>query len=323
MNLVERYPSGRRVFKAESLDGNGHARLREEIEQLGTELLWGEPLEVVKDTVIQPNKGKKVRFRLSPESLPVPKVISSQTKKMFIRAHVRSRFAHIKQHIGVEFVDEVIQASERNKFVEKGIEVDLPVVNHGSRPVLYRAGVRPVHLFAVPPASRVVGEELDSMLGPGKPIDLFGDEGGNWFKYSETTAEGEVLQGIYLRVDRRNRVWIPDSDDIIDLPDFPSFFEARQWMQENLFKRIDDPVFPMPQNHIWVGDTMPMQLPDGIYGILDNTAYVDVGLPTFQPKGMQSESPLLEARSDTYRVEIQGPADWVLLRFARGQIVVG
>ena len=294
--------------------------LKKEIEAFGNVIWKGEPLSVVRSTLMPPQQPANIIFHISPGCFPQNGVISQEAFSLLAKPHTRSRWAHVALGTSREIVEQTASLLINHTLPPQGIDVKLRMVNHGSRPVRLEQGDKPFHFYVAPEKARIVGEELESIIGPedGKPIQPFGEEGEDWIRYYEELPHGErKLAGLYRRIDQDERYWIPGSQEPITLPNFPTFSEIRTWLYKHYFKRIDDREYPMPRNRLWIGKLTKMKIGNGIYAELDDNAFVYMGNGTFLRKGLQIASPLLEGRTDEHNVEVKGPANLVLVRFLR------
>lgn len=313
----------------EIVPGNGSngSKLEREIGKLGNELWRGDALVVASHTFLAAGETRKVAFMVTPENLPKKGFMSPDTKRAFLDVHIRSRYAHLALDVPEDFTEPLLSNG-----IGKGSLVKLDISNHGSRPIVLRQADQPLHLFVVPPGAEIKGDSLSAVFG--NDIQMFGKRGEDWEKYYELVRDsrGRVRQefrGVYLRInpDKNKRFWMPESDEPVALPAVSSYREARDLLfKEHFVKESDSPI---PQNQLWIGQLPQQKIAPGIYGILSRDAFIKINKQFVKiQNAFQTQSPLLEGRVTegeevAHHVEIKGGAEWVLLTYARGRVVVG
>lgn len=304
---------------SENLTHIENKNIQKELKGFGNTLWIGAPLTVLRDTLINPNNSENIPFTIAPDNIPFNGNISAETLRLALELHIRSRWAHVALDIGKELIGQVINGVGDKEIPKEGFGIMLRMVNHGSRPLLLQKEDRPFHFFITPNEARITGDELIDLMSTDNEDGIFpfGEEGNHWRKHYEKKNDGNFLfSGIYLRIDEKERYWIPDSSASIIIPNYPTFNDVRTFLFENYFKKSNDRDFIMPSNHLWIGKLLPLQIGKGKYAKLDNNAFVDINGKFFR-KGLQTHSPLLDGRTVSHHVEVKGPADWVLVNFIR------
>jgi len=294
-------------------DVESQIRNQKDFERFANVLWRGSALEIAQPTIV--HKTAKASFILESRHLPFDGDISPSVLSELL-IHIRSRYALV----GLDTpIDRVFKSHSKQSMPKNGEReiIELIMINHGARPVELPKGAKPFHFFLIPPASYIQGEELEEMVGneEGKAVYVQGSEGKDWSIDYETTQAGERLAtGLYLRIDPEERFWIPPSEDPIRLPDEEktTFQDVREFLLAYVFKKIDDPEFPMHRNGMWIGKGPHLTLDPDIYVKLNHQGYEQRN-GGFYKVGMQTHSPLLEGGRTKHHplVEIRGPANWV------------
>lgn len=290
--------------------------LKKDIERFGDALWKGPPFEVVNSLIIKAGEMIPVKFKLKAANLPFNGDVSYDLLGSLL-AHVRSRYAHLGVdvlNIG-ERVSDTIQNEDFPKSDRQAVPIEVVVANHGARPVEFAEGARPFHLFYVPPSAYISGEELESMVGneANKPVYIRGEEGTDWQMIKETAPTGEEQAiGIYLRINPKERYWIPPSNVPLRISEEGTFQRSREDVFTYVLKKIDDPQYPMLEDDFWIGKGPFLCLAPNLYMKLDHRAYA-LNNDSFEKVGMQINSPLLEGGRTRHVVdfEIKGKGHWV------------
>jgi hypothetical protein len=300
-----------------------------EVEQF-RDVLWRfNPVEVAERIILpaaDPIKGKSsftsVPFLLKSENLPFNGVVSQNILSK-LQVHVRSRYAHLGVDVlldtGVQLAEELKEKGVPTE--EKGIPVNITIVNHTARPITLPKGEKPFHFFYVPESAYVKGKELEEIVGntPEKLVRIAGSPRRQWNIDYQTTPSGKrQAEGIFLRIDPKERVWITPSTVSIEFPDYVGTFQHAREYLSRAFRPIHDSQDPMPANGLWIGRGPFLMLADGVYAKIDHDAYLQRGSEFF-PVGMQTHSPLLEGLRTQHfpHFELKGDADWVRVTIIR------
>lgn len=287
-------------------------RNQKDLERFGSTLWRGPALEVVESTIIH-NDVTRTSFILESKHLPfggdIPPSVLSQ-----LSIHMRSRYALVGLDVPVQNIFKLYKGA-RIPENRESVAIELPIINHCARPVELPKGAKPFHFFLVPPTAYIQGEELEAMIGneEEKAVCIQGYEEKNWKMDYKTSPTGERLAtGFYLKIDPEERFWIPHSDAPLRLTEEGSFREVREHLFENVFRKTDDPDYPMPEGALWIGKGPFMRLAHNLYVKLDHDAYAETN-GSYEKIGMQTHSPLLEGGRTNHfpHVEIIGPANWV------------
>lgn len=307
MSAEHLHPQERRIHEKTTV--------QEEIERFGDKLWRGPAIEVAeqsKSLFINAGETQDVEFRIKPASnLPFGGNISLEVL-LRLYENMRSRYAHVGLDV-VNVAQHIYDAFRRaglEKF-DRSFNAPIPVINHCERPLELEPNARLFHMYYYTEAAYIRGDELEDIVGneEDKPVYIKGKEGDDWIIKRETTPNGDLQAiGIFVKIDPNERFWIPPSDDPIKLSGEGSFREVREYLFENVFKKYDDPNFPMPKNALWIGKGPHMKLDSGIYAEIDHNVCIVNG-DKYDIVGMQTQSPLLEGERTNHQPHFELKAE--------------
>jgi len=136
-------------------------RNQKDLERFRNEIWRGPALELAESTII--DKTTKAYFILESKHLPFDGDISPDILSELI-IHIRSRYALVGLDVPVQNVFMLQRETIIHKNGESAI-LELSMINQSARPVELPKGAKPFHLFLVPPAAYIKGEELESIVG--------------------------------------------------------------------------------------------------------------------------------------------------------------
>ncbi len=272
-------------------------------------LYWIGPDISTKRKVIIDSNGLILPVTITPESLPSMFRKRPEYLKGF-GVSMRSRYAQLgldtyevlTQQIAIALVETGSQ--DMNGNVTKPFTVDVLVFNNSQRSVNLKEGSRIFRLFNKWERPLARGKEIVRLLESGQ-VELKGDFGKDWswsYAYSQEGNMQEII-GINVRIDDRNRRWIPP----LDHDDTPIEIDDKRKDYRNSIEEMFVEVPEREEKIFWVGETTPeIVLRPTVDAIIDKAVLPDIsGKINFNQMGVHAQSHLLEGGQTNWRVRVE------------------
>lgn len=248
---------------------------------------------------------------ITPDSLP-PMLRQRPEALRPFRASARSRYAQLGLDPYEALTQQIAHALERSRSqdifgnVTQSFVADVLVYNHGERPIHLREGAKPFRLYNRFDRPLAYGQNVVDLINSGQ-VQLEGERGKDWdYSYGGEKRVVGAINGINVRIDDKNRKWIP-----FDPNDTPIKLDENEGNSRRVFDDLSVEVPEREQNTLWVGETAPViVLQPHVDAIIDKTALPEIsGRIQWNQMGSQTESHLIEGGRTSWkvRVEIKSP----------------
>lgn len=260
----------------------------------------GSDLKLAHDITLRPGNQTTVTIGLTPDNLPKNNHLIGQT-----HMSTRSILMQLGVEVGSETPEIIHETIKNNKNGE--MQAVIPLANVGNRPVRIPEGMGVGSLFLWN-GKTIQNSELESYIDKGD-ITMTGEEGQDWKYYYD---KNRVLTGIQYRLDPDVKMYIPPSEDPIDMKYLSNRHDR---------PKIDKMLRPVPKTEEkidWITQTKSaVGLSPLVHALIEpnlNTPFFDaLHRNSLLLKGGDNWPIRLELFSST---EDNAVPEWILFRFA-------
>lgn len=278
---------------------------------------WIGPDIVMNEDVVISDMSS-VSVTIDPKSLP-PMFRQHPDLQVMIAPSMRSRYAQL----GLDFqglvdgwglVDGMLmnfiataltesKSEDPSGNIFKPFSASITIFNNGLRPVKLEEGARLFRFFNRFKRPIARGKEVVHLIESGQ-VKLNGEFGKDWsWCYAYDQGIPSFITGIHVRIDEKNRMWIPP-----DVSDVPVNINDQG---QDYRKSLDELLTEVPEREdltFWVGETAPeISLQPTVDAIIDYKVLPDISeeIINYKQIGDHASSHLLEGGKTNWKVRVE------------------